>query len=391
MKVLFIVTSYWAIGEMEIAVQFAKGLSNPREVLFWVPRKHESYVKAKGFQTASLYFNMAKLNKIMLKDIQDSFQPDFVVLSDYLNYVFCEKHYGLTLEDLDYFTGTIGGFDLYNQIENPRKMDIYGFQSKLIVFDKRIKFILHPCPLLDVDVTNTEKNRFAVSLVDKLSIRSEDEKEKAKKELGIHIGKKVILVTNAQWQSTYRKYEKAVKFVEKAELHFQAILEELSEDYYVVVIGKKIERESKIHYLPSVPSAVFDQYINATDLFLSRNIISTSFAKVILRGVQGVVLVNSSEENEVYKCKMFPVGWYDYIAPLESKNIYFQCFKQYEMFDQSDCIVKIKELLYKQHDLKKIQEYHKQLRKLKNAKDIFNELEGKCVDGRSGDSCQKTE
>lgn len=388
MKVLFIVTSYWAIGEMEIATQFAKGLSNPQEVLFWVPRKHETYVQAKGFQTASLYFNMAKINKIMLKNIQDTFQPDFIVLSDYLNYVFCEKHYGLSLEDLDYFTGTIGGFDLYNQMENPRRMDTYGFQSKLIVFDERIKFLLHPCPLLDRNVTNTGKNRFAVSLVDNLSIRSEDEKEKAKKELGIQVGKKVILVTNAQWQSTYRKYERAVKFVEKAEQHFQAILEELSKDYHVVVIGKETEEKSNIHYLPSVPPAVFDKYINATDLFLSRNIISTSFAKVILRGVQGVVLINSSEEEETYKCKMFPVGWYDYMAPLEPKSMYFQCFEQYEMFEQAGCIVKIKELLCKQQNHKKLQEYHERLRKLKNAQDIFNELERKSADGRCYDSHQ---
>lgn len=386
MKVLFIVTSYWAIGEMEIAVQFAKGLSNPEEVLFWVPRKHEAYVKAKGFKTTSLYFNMAKLNKIMLKNIQDTFQPDFIVLSDYLNYVFCEKHYGLTLEDLDYFTGMIGGFDLYNQIENPRRMDTYGFQSKLTVFDEKIKFVLHPCPLLDEDVTNTEKNRFAVSLVDKLSIRSEDEKEKAKKELGLDVDKKVILVTNAQWQSTYRKYDRAVKFVQKAEQHFQAILEELSKDYYVVVIGKDTEEESNIHYLPSVPPDVFDRYINASDLFLSRNIISTSFAKVILRGIQGVVLINSSEEEENYKCKMFPVGWYDYIAPLESKSMYFQCFKQYEMFEQATCISKIKELLANQQEQEKLREYHEQLKKLMNAQDIFNELERKSKDGRSNDS-----
>ena len=89
------------------------------------------------------------------------------------------------------------------------------------------------------------------------------------------------------------------------------------------------------------------------------------------------MLINSSETEEAYKCKMFPVGWYDYIAPLESKSMYFQCFKQYEMFDQVGCIGKIKELLFKQQNQKKLQEYHERLRKLKNAQDIFTELEGR--------------
>lgn len=90
----------------------------------------------------------------MLKNIRDTFQLFCLIIRN----MFCEKHYGLTLEELDYFTGTIGGFDLYNQMENTRRMDTYGFQSKLTVFDERIKFILYPCPLLDGDVTNTEKN-----------------------------------------------------------------------------------------------------------------------------------------------------------------------------------------------------------------------------------------
>ena len=51
------------------------------------------------------------------------------------------------------------------------------------------------------------------------------------------------------------------------------------------------------------------------------------------------------------------------------------------MFEQSDCITKIKELLCEPYDQKTLKEYHKQLKKFKNAQEIFNKIERKSVDG----------
>lgn len=376
MKILFIVTSYWSFGEMEIAVQFAKGISNRESVLFWVPRKHETYVKAQGFQTVPLYFNMPKLNRIMLKNIQDSFSPDFIVLSDYLNYIFCERHYGLTLDDLEIFPGHVGCFDLYNQIGLPRRMDTYGFRGKLIELNEReINFFIHPCPLLDASINEPAENRFAVSLVDKIALRSEEEKKHAKSSLGLPMNKKVILTTKALWQTTYKKYPKAKQFVETSEAIFRNLLAELAKDYYVVVIGAEEKMGDGIQFLHSLPPNVFESYINSADLFLSRNIISTSFAKVILRGIEGVVLVNS-HDNEGYKCKMYPVGWYDYIAPIENGNSYFQCFEQYEMFDADASLLKIQDALETKANHESLLDYHEQLKRLNSPQDIFLKIEG---------------
>jgi len=376
MKFLFIVTSYWAIGEMEIAVQFANDLKDENDIRFLCPRCHEAYLKEKGFDTYLLYFKIGKLNRVILQNIEYNFSPDYIILSDYLNYVFCENHYGLNMDNLNCFHGKIGAFDLYNQSLQPRCMDTYGFKSKKFFIDKeKMDFLLLPCPLLDKDFSDYNNNIFAVPLINNITTRSDSDKKAAKAELGIDESRKMLLVTNAQWQSTYKKYDIAVKFVEEADRVFYEILGELSEKYDVVIIGKEKDKDSKIKYMQSVPPSLFEKYINATDLFISRNIISTSFAKIILRGIPGVVLINSDNQNHCYRCKMFPVGWYDYISSLEEKSLYFKLFEQIDMFEKSNCISTIEEILRKEKLSKEFDNYLDKISKLMKPSDVFKYLE----------------
>ena len=56
----------------------------------------------------------------------------FIILSDFLNYYFCERHYGLQVEDLKIFSGQIGTIDIFEWEIEKRKMDTYGFAAKTV-------------------------------------------------------------------------------------------------------------------------------------------------------------------------------------------------------------------------------------------------------------------
>ncbi|MCU0285179.1 MAG: DUF6365 family protein, partial [Acidobacteria bacterium] len=113
--ICFIVTSFWAYGELTIAVDFAlRAKKAGYEPVFLIPPSHEAIIKQNNIQYLTLIPGARKLNVILLNEIKTKYEPAAVVLADFLNYLFCERHYGLTIDDLAIFPGKIGAFDIYN-------------------------------------------------------------------------------------------------------------------------------------------------------------------------------------------------------------------------------------------------------------------------------------
>lgn len=375
-SIVFIVTSYWAFGELKIALQFADQVSSEYEVIFLASRKFKDYIDKVGYKTYLLYFKLPSINRAILKDIEYNYDPAVIILADYLNYKYSYEHYGLTMDDLNIFSGIIGAFDLYNLSEEERYMDTYGFKNKLIEYDDEImEFAILPCPILNVDVGDEKNRRFATALLEPQDIRREEEKRIAREKLGISSSEKVIVTTYAQWQNTYKKYKKATQFIEAAENKFQELLNRLQEDCRVICIGKeKKDTNSNVAYFNTMEPSIFEEYIMASDVFLTRNAISTSFANLIIKGVKGVLLINSEDKNMNYKCKMYPVGWYDFLTSIEKNNSYFDLFQHGEMLDTQATYETIMHTIDEQLDMDKLQKYNHSLSTLIKPNEIINHL-----------------
>lgn len=376
MRILFIVTSYWAFGELTIALQFAKGLTEGNDIMFLAPRNQEKIIKANGFKSVGLYFKLPSINRALLADIASSYSPDFVILSDYLNYSFCDIHYGLKLEDLECFRGKIGAFDLYDIGRKVRTMDTYGFNNKKVAFDhERVTFRLLPCPILSPSCNSPAENVYAAALDTDYHIQTPEEKQAAKQELGYVSKKKLILTTSALWQDTYKSYDNVVEFVKNSEAAYQQIISALVQDNYVVCVGNNEQRLEGVTYIDSLPPQSFKKYCEAADLFISRNMISTSFANIVMSGVKGVLLQNSrSEGKTVYPYRMYPVGWYHFLEPIIKDNDYMNLFQTGEIFDVEASIELISNALDSMIDTLKLQDYHRQLKELPRGDAILRSL-----------------
>ncbi len=379
MKLLFIVTSYWAYGELTIALQFAKSLSKDNEIVFMVPRNQERIVKDSGFRDIGLYFQLPSINRALLLDAARTFSPDFVILSDYLNYSFCFKHYGLKLEDLDCFSGRIGAFDLYDIGKQDRTMDTYGFNNKRVIFDHdRVTFRLLPCPILSPEINLPSEDAYAVALNAKLHIRTKEEQHNAKEKLGFSPGKKLILTTSAVWQETYKAYDNVVEFVRCSEEAYQEIIAPFVNTNDVVCIGHNISKQEGVTYLDSLPPEVFRSYCEAADLFISRNMISTSFANIIMSGVKGLLLQSSRRDSKtIYPCRMHPVGWYDFLEPIVKDNAYMDLFDTGEIFSIDETREVLSKILNKDLDIQRLDSYHMQLKALTSGDLILKDLMSK--------------
>lgn len=209
------------------------------------------------------------------------------------------------------------------------------------------------------------------STVFRYSVCQTKQKLKLRKEYAdkYSIDKKIILVSNAKWQENYIQNEKIDKFIELANLIFHQILMRLAETEIVISIGEKngnSRRYPQYITLDSMPSNEFDRYVQMSDLYIGRNITSTSMIRIALSGIPCVNIENSRvslcEEDlnklseftgidiknidKIYRFMMFPVGWYEFLKPLMDGNPYSEIVKRCELFDVESTFDVIQDLLY---------------------------------------------
>lgn len=372
MNVVFIITSFWAYGELLIAKEFATDLKEKgNKILFIVPPSHKNSL-GKSFQYVSLIPNSRNINRIIFNEVQEKFKPDIVVLSDFLNYSFADRHYGIIKEDLEIFKCKIATFDNFDWTQKRLCMDTYGYVSdipkKVNIEDYGDRIIVCPLgnPLLE-----KKEGEYRCALFNFSSFRSEEEKSMLRKKNAdlYPLDKKIILVSNAKWQEKYVQNENIDEFVEFSNLIYRRVLEKLSQDNIVISVGEKKENYSKqanIVMLDSMPAKEFDEYVKMSDLYIGKNITSTSMIRMALSGIPCVNIQNSltkldadkleklsaflevdkPEVGKMYKYRMFPVGWYDFLEPIMVDNPYAEIIQSCELFEVERTYDIIRHLLY---------------------------------------------
>lgn len=401
MKIVFVVTSFWAYGELLIAKKFADKLIERHEVMFLVPPSHKATV-SENFQCMTLIPRARRINRIIINEISEKYNPDLVILSDFLNYAFADKHYGLLREDLDLFKCKIATFDNFDWKKKRRCMDTYGFVSdiprKVNIDDYGARII--PCPLGEPSISRKGEYRF--SLVDDVEVIGLDDKQKKKEEYitqGIIDNRPVILTSYAKWQENYAKSEKIDRFIEVSNRLFDKLMMELSKEFTVICVGGNRNTFINVPGLisvESVPPKVFDEYVEIADLYIGRNITSTSMISIAMSGTPCINIINSfgriENKDEIscilgedvtdirneYRYMMYPVGWYEFLKPLFDNNPYGEIIENCELFDFYNTIQKCECMLRdseaKKIHNKKVISLRKKLKQLREPYEIVEDI-----------------
>ncbi|MCL2718848.1 MAG: DUF6365 family protein [Lachnospiraceae bacterium] len=406
MTILFIVTSFWAYGELVIACEFAKRLHHSTyNILFLIPPSHEKLVKNFKFSYITLVPRQAKINKIILKDIEHRLKPQIIILADFLNYHFCTEHYGLMADDLEIFTGKIGTFDNFDWQLTREYVDTYGFKAwKFADVDvSKYSFRLCPCPILAPRKSN---NNIYYQLITNKLPYDMIQTNYWKNKLGLPNDKKMILFTHATWQETYKAYPHVTAFIEANGKAFEFIIKELAKKYCIICVGatgKYSNMENpNIYFYKQLSPTLFDRYLLATDLLIARNITSTSLAKAVVSGIPAINFINSISFNKnkmfdknnlsfepikmvsdllesldrCYPYRMFPVGWHKFLSPLLKSNPYNDIIINLEQFDIIGSLTKINYILSDDHNKlnDKVAFYNNSLNLLPKANEIIESL-----------------
>lgn len=389
-KIVFINTSYWAWGELTIAIQFAKRLKRA-ECLFIVPPSHESRIKRSGFEYRILIPHGKRLNRLTFSEVQSAFGPDLVILSDLLNYAFCDTHYGLTFEDLELFKCPCGGFDLYDLKKTAGKVDTFGFiDRKIKSFDfSYLSLFLQPCPILS-PFTNKQTGSVRYSLFEMQKPVRKKEQTDAKNKLGINENQKIVFITNATWQQNHRLYPETIEFISSCYDSIYSSMTNLPQDIQIICVGPRrffpTNCSKNFSHIESMPEEEFKTFISAADLLVSNNFISTSMVEVALKGIPVLLLQNSyfkfkdrkgwaggrkapepaqvAALEKVYPFRMFPVGWFLFLDPIVTNNPFYSILPHIEIYDNekiTGTILSMLESTYREEFNKRIEHFKKKL------------------------------
>lgn len=375
---LFIVTSFWAYGELAIAMEFAGRMAGTGfRPLFLVPPTHRGQVRAAGLDHQVMIPGAGKINRIQLQDIQHVHRPALVVLADFINFDFCERYYGLRRGDLSVFDCPIGTFDDFSWGRTGAWLDTYGFKAKYegdITLDG-LSFRLRPCPLNNPLEEAAGPGVYPYPLLQDVADVPVTARAAVRHELGLTAGRPAVLVTGAPWQRMHAAYPRVTAFVEACRTMAERLLRELLRYADVLAVGPQLVFSDQVpagfHPLGPVEPERFRRLIQAVDVHVSNNVVSVSLHRLALGGIPSVVLMNSLCKESgllrwelpdppaltdfarqvvdgvdyLYPCRMFPVGWYQFLRSLLSGNPFSDLVAQVETFDEEATLATILPLL----------------------------------------------
>ena len=375
---LFVVTSFWAYGELGIAIEFARRLTGTDfRPLFLLPPSHRGLISEAGIDHQVLIPRSGKLNRILLQDIAHVHRPALVVLADSINYDLCEQFYGLRRSDLSIFDCPVGTFDDFAWGRPGAWLDTYGFRATIerdITLDG-LSFRLRPCPLnnpLNLSPAPDIQSYSMLAHIDEITTTG---RVAVRRELGVRDARPVVLVTGATWQQMHGAYPKVAGFVDAGQKMLERLLERLLPHADVLAVGSPLVFRERapagFHPLGPVGPGRFRALAQAVDLHLSSNIVSVSLHRLALSGVPSVALMSSLHRREgrlrwrsevdpeptglarrlldgldqVYPFRMFPVGWYHFLDSLLAGNPFADLVAQVELFDEEAALASILPLL----------------------------------------------
>jgi hypothetical protein len=381
--VLFIVTSFWAFGELTIATEFARRMAGTGyRPLFLIPPTHQRLIASNNWEYQLLIPNAGKINRIQLADIQMVHRPALVVLADFLNYDFCDRHYGLRREDLKVFDCPVGTFDNFTWGRPGAWLDTYGFKAKYQAQMELgdVAFRLRPCPLnnprasgagtIDSDPDPTVHTHALLDhSVTPAGSATPAVRRVVKDEIGVAPDRPLVLLTGATWQQMHVAYPRVTAFVEACRMMLERLITRITPAVSVAAIGPPIvftDRPAPDGFvqLGQLEPPRFADVVRAGALHISNNLVSVSLHRLALGGIPSIALVSSLAKTEdglrsvnggqvllsdfaadvigsvdyLYPVRMFPVGWYHFLDSLLAGNPFSDVVHQVEVFDEEAAV-----------------------------------------------------
>ncbi|WP_432822449.1 DUF6365 family protein [Trichloromonas sp.] len=373
-RVMFVASSVFALGEAIIAQSFARRLDPAAfSCSFVISQNAARLFEGGDYPYLILIGAQPLLNKVLLGEFVRVNQPDVIVLADYYTLAHSRACYGLDIETLRQYERPLISFDIYEWESSDFRVDFFdGRVKEMSRGISELPVHLRPCPL-NRPGAGSEKY-FPYSLFDPAAYRAPAPRRDLRARHGFAQGEKVVFMATAGWQSWLYQNNPDRRFGDCLPELYQLILDGLGCDLTLLHVGPEplCFSSPRLNYrhLDFASPALFDDLLALSDLCLTNNVIATTLTKAVHFGVPAAMLGNShsiesaegieafsaftlSDEvralarraGRVFPYRMAPLGWHRFVSRLLRDNAYLETFADLEILDVEGCRQTLVELL----------------------------------------------
>lgn len=382
MKLLQLALSTLGYGETLMGLSLADQLEPAGVESYFVASPiSETVIDRRNRQYQILDRRMGPLARLVIDDVVEQFEPDAIVLADYLTFsgVF-DTYYGLDPWFVEEYDLPILPIDIWEWENTSFVLDMPGDEPHEI--DKRILDMdahLRPVPLAHVDAGGTGRG-FPYRLWGESEKISRRTRSHLLMTFGLKPTDRLVLLTVAPWQQLEsQRYRSTIgRMAGEVPRLLAHYLEQLPDNTHFLFIGKVppalagLPADRTITIPPCSPKR-FGALLGLADLVLSLNIGATTVARAILADIPAMVLTNShtaegeaeidrldadlggltpgvrawlDEVGLVYPFHMWPLGFSSFLEPLLTDNPYTGAIAQAELLDEKAVVAGMTDLLY---------------------------------------------
>ena len=388
-KILNIALGDMSSGELGIAFSFIENQVHAQRINYILIPEEKKQILDEGLHVKVFALskeNPSAENQKYVTELISQIKPNLIILFDVFTFEYAQNWTGCNLDYLKKFNIPIVSLDEYEYTRTNYKIDYYGiFVKKLPALLNQCDYILKNCPLAmprcQQNTMETESpTYYYYKVFQKLDLIDLSSREQIRKSyFGVNDFKtRVVFFTTSFWEVegaySFACQNQLSKWIGPIVYHY---LSDLKEKIVLFHVGKenwKIDSNLYVQYIhvDSMRTKEFEKVLQASDLFITYNIVSITLSKAVMFNVPSLVLNNRKiidfeklkstvlkrpewyremayEVKKVYPFSASLFGWENFLKPCLQNNSYVDTFKRADVFNYNMTLTLLRDMLYDDH------------------------------------------
>lgn len=404
---LFLALTNGGWGETALGIRIAEDLAadGDAKITFLAHASNRMALVGTPFAQEIVTEESGKLLRLYVDAIMESEPTTAIVLSDLVTTQrFCGQH-GVSSEFLGEYGVPMLAIDTWEHTVTGPTLDLFlGDPHALDLSLAKISRPLLPAPILSPSPREGAYCCLPRPLHVPRRVRTH-----LRNNLGIGDSEQLVLLSTAPWQHLRFASPHGNRLAAALPLLLAEYVDRLGPSVHLAHVGPKAyplaeKLGDRYHWLPPLVPLHFDELLASVDLLVSANISASTNLKAISSGIPTVVVHNSYEAREIgdlapfldtpseallqwlaamlpiYPFRLWPLGWFQFLAPALKDNPYLDAVASVELLDERGFEETCRSLLFdrtaQQRHLDRQAEYVRALARLPRAREVVQRYVG---------------